>query len=522
MKLSEFFTVVLAAFPLVLAAQTYDVSIQKASNYNSWGTGWDSVYVMKNNITTLAIVPRIGGRVMQYDIAGHASMYIDSANKGKVPAVSSLLGGFRTLASPQSSFPWPPSPVLEVGQYSCVINANTADSGVIYLESGVENTSGYDSLDGLQFKRTITLYASSSHVKVQMTMANKGTKTLRHGIWDITECVCRNNNVLDLSNIWLYFPLNPASTMGGGKGYAQLQGTDASQWKPNAAPGGVMGVQYGRKEAKVGADSKAGWLCYVDRLGGYAYVKRFTYQEGKTYPDSGSSVEVYTSGTTTFLEEEVMGPLTTLAPNDSATMTEDWFAARSLGPVLAVNDAGLTTNKLTIKQSHDTVMAQGTYGVFYQGSVKSVFKSAAGIAIAAADSYAVSPSDSFAFKDTLKAAANAAKLVLSLYAADGSFMGNLDSIAITPVGILKPVSKSPVIDIEAVTINKKGNVLSIDVPYEGNYLITITRLDGKRIASFRGTKPGIYHAPQGLIRTGIYLLEECCQKTMVSKKIFVP
>ena len=69
-----------------------------------------------------------------------------------------------------------------------------------------------------------------------------------------------------------------------------------------------MGVVYHRKEAKVGADSKAGWLCYVDRLGGYAYVKKFVFQAGKTYPDSGSSVEVYTSGTTTFLEEEVIGP----------------------------------------------------------------------------------------------------------------------------------------------------------------------------------------------------------------------
>jgi hypothetical protein len=235
------------------AASAQDVTVQTQSNYNSWGTGWDSVYVLKNTIVTLAAVPKIGGRIMQYDLGTHASMYVDSANKGKVPAASALLGGFRTLASPQSNFTWPPSPLLEVGRYSCAIKANTADSGVIYLESPIENTSGYPTLNGLQNKRTITLYKSSSHVKVMMTLVNKGTQALpAHGIWDITERICRNNNVLDTTNIWLYFPLNPSSTMGGGKGYAQLQGTDASQWKPNTAPDGIMGVEYRRKEAKIG------------------------------------------------------------------------------------------------------------------------------------------------------------------------------------------------------------------------------------------------------------------------------
>jgi len=514
-------SVVTVFLPIALTAQSYDVSIQKASNYNSWGTAWDSVVVLKNNITTIAIVPKIGGRIMQYDIAGHASMYIDSANKGKVPAVSSLLGGFRTLASPQSNFTWPPSPVLEVGLYSCAIKTNTADSGVVYLESGTENTSGYPTLDGLQFKRTVTLYKSSSHVKVDMAMVNQGTSTLNHGIWDITECVCRNNNVLDTSNIWLYFPLNPTSTMGGGKGYAQLQGTDASQWKPNVAPGGVMGVVYHRKEAKVGADSKAGWLCYVDRLGGYAYVKKFVFQAGKTYPDSGSSVEVYTSGTTTFLEEEVMGPMTTLAPGDSAIMTEHWFAARSLGPVMAVNDAGIITNKLTAQQSGDSVKLQGTYGIFYQGAAKAVFINATGVALAAADSFAVSPSDSFVFKDTLLVPAKAAKLMLALYGADGSFIGNLDSIAVTPVGTIES-SLAPCRAVQRITLGLQDRVVSIDAASKGNYSLSIITLSGKKAASVSGKGPGRSLLNAAALPRGVYCVEGRSLETIVSKKIFLP
>ncbi len=496
-----------------LSAATQDVTIQTQSNYNSWGTGWDSVYVMKNNVTTIAIVPKIGGRIMQYDIAGHASMYVDNTNKGKVPTASALLGGFRTLASPQSSFTWPPSPRLEVGAYTCAIRANTADSGVIYLESQVENTTNDNlpnpNLDGLQFKRTITLYKSSSHVKVEMTMANKGAKTLvPHGIWDITECVCMNNNVLDTSNIWLYFPLNPASTMGGGKGYAQLQGTDASQWKPNTAPGGIMGVVYRRKEAKIGADSKAGWICYVDRLGGYAYVKRFMYETGKTYPDSGSSVEVYTSGTTAFLEEEVMGPLATLAPNDSVAMTENWFAARSLGPVLAVNDAGLITNKLTVQQSHDTVKAQGTYGVFYQGIVKSLFKNGSGTTVAVADSHAVSPLDSFACNATLKVPATAAKLILASYGAAGEFIGDLDSASLQTAIIPPPGSTLREKNrIPEIAFNAKGNYLSIRTPLHGRYSLELIDLRGKRVAAAWGKMPSFSGISMATIPWGVYIVK---------------
>jgi len=492
-----------------LAAATSDVTVSAQSNYNSWGPGWDSVYVIKNGIITLAAVPKIGGRIMQYDLGTHASMYVDSANKGKVPAVSALLGGFRTVASPQSGFPWPPSPVLEVAPYACSIKTNNPDSCVIYLESRIENTAEYPTLAGLQFKRTITVHKSSSHVKVMMTMVNKGAQTLpSHGIWDITERICRNNNLLDTTNIWLYFPLNPASSMGSGKGYVQLQGTDTTQWKRNVAAGGIMGVHYRRKDGKIGADSKAGWVCYVDRLDGYAYATRFTYEEGKNYPDSGSSVEIYTSGSTTFLEEEVMGPLAALAPNDSLRMVEDWYAARSKGPVLAVNDAGLITKKLTIQQSNDTVRAQGVYGIFFQGTVKSVFKTAAGTTVAVADSQAVSPLDSFTFNAALKVPANAAKLILVSYGMSGAFIGNLDSISMQPATIS---SRGAILrddyNLQETAFYAQGKHLSIQTALRGNYSITLTDLGGKCVERGRGELNGRAVISLSTIPSGVYIVK---------------
>jgi hypothetical protein len=203
-------------------------------------------------------------------------------------------------------------------------------------------------------------------------------------------------------------------------------------------------------------------------------------------------------------------------------MTQNWFAARSLGPVLAVNDAGLITNRLTVQQSRDTVKAQGTYGVFYQGNVKSLFKNASGTTVAVADSYAVLATDSFAFKDTLKVAASAAKLILALYSEGGTFIGNLDSIAVSPVADIKTIRKEERADKKVIAIIQKGNILSIDVRYEGPYSIEVLGLDGRPQASFRGTRLGMYSVPFGRLSAGVYLVKASFPETTESRKVFVP
>ncbi len=519
-------TGMLAVATLATAAPYY-VSVAKVSNYDSLGAGWDSEYVMQDSIVTLAAVPLVGGHLMQFDLATTSTtLFVDSANKGKVPTGDSLFGGYRTLVSPQSSFPWPPSPILDWKPYACTVAANTADFGVIYLQSGVETTSNYTTLKGLQYKRTITLYKASSHVKVLATLVNDSnhiqTDTTPHGIWDDAECACQNNGKLDTTDIWVYFPLNPASTMGKGRGYAQLQGTDTTQWKRNIAPG-IMGVQFKRKGAKIGADCVGGWICYVNRLDGHAYAKTFKYVTGQTYPDSGSSVEVYTDGTNPFLEDEVLGPLSRIATNDSIQFAEDWYEARSFGPVLAVNNSGLITHRLSVKQSHDTAVVSGTYGVFYNGTVKSVFKNAAGAALAVADSYSVSPVDSFVYHNTLTVPANAVSLALALYNAQGVFAGYLDSAVVTPTAVFRGQADCMSLKAgESVRLMTTMHALSIHVPFSGRYSINLIRLDGKLIARYSGAHPADYLIPYSAVAMGVCFLRIQGPTVNESMKVFIP
>lgn len=487
MRLSARFLIPCFVFCRLLMSQSYDVTLGKQIGYSGWTAVWDTVYTLKNNVVTLAIVPKLGGRVMQYDIGTNPFIFI--YNSQQMPTTGNdLVGGFRVLPSPQSDFTWPSPPNLDFNPYTCTVRANDIDSSVISLESLVENSTDtkYQKHKGLQFKRLITLYKASSRVKVEMTMLNKGTQSMTHGIWDITQTACANS-----TNCWVYFKRNPTSTLGGGKGYVHYASAPGgvSQWFPNAAEGNVMGVQFQKVVGKIGADCKAGWICFNDRATGYAYAKTFTYQDGKNYPDSGASVQVYTYADYNLVEVEVLGPLVTLAPGDSTKMVENWYAARSLGPVLDVNAAGLVTNKLKAQQSGDSVTLTGTFGIFHSGKVKTQFCNASGAIVTLVDSTAVLPSDSLRVNRKLRVPAGAVLIRLAAFNAAGISVGTLDSVAVpNPVAVhgLRTVSNGTG---RISIISGKNGSMQIIVPFEGVYTTRLLTIDGKLAATFTGKAP---------------------------------
>jgi hypothetical protein len=483
----SFLYLMLYAMPM---AQSYDVTVEKKLGYNGWTSGWDTVHVAKNNIVTIAIVPKLGGRVMQYDLGTNKSLFVYNSNQ--VPSSGNdVVGGFRMLPSPQSDFDWPSPPNLDFNPYTCTERIANADSTVIYLESQVENStdSKYAKHKGLQFKRLITLYKASTRVKIEMTMLNKGSQSMTHGIWDITQTACASG-----SSCWVYFQRNPSSTLGGGKGYVHYASAPggASQWNPNAAEGNIMGVQFLKTVGKIGADCKAGWICFNDRATGYAYVKTFTYQEGKTYPDTGASVQVYTYADYNMLEVEVLGPLVTLSAGDSTKLVENWFAARSPGPVLAVNASGLVTKKLTAQQTADTVTLAGTFGVFYPGKVKTQFCDVSGAVVSIADSAAVLPSDSLRVNKKIGVPAGATSIRLAAFDTKGSPTGTLDSVAVpNPVNTRNQKYAANHPGNILIVSGKKGQ-LQIIVPFEGICTTRLFTIDGKLTATFTGRAPYRY------------------------------
>ncbi|HEX2957834.1 MAG TPA: hypothetical protein VHO70_13445 [Chitinispirillaceae bacterium] len=489
----------------------YPVSLEKKVNYKNWGAAWDTIFVLKNEIVTLAILPKIGGRIMQYDLKDHPSIYIEESAKNAVPADgNAFIGGYRAIPSPQSDFSWPAPPAIDCKPYTCKVLTTSEDSTVVYMESQVENStdSKYTKHKGLQFKKVITLYKASTRAKVEVTMLNKGTSVLKHGIWDITQSDCSQNGTADTKNFWAYFKKNPSSTLGNGKGYVQYmnEGTDNSQWRPDAAPGGIFGVQYLKKTGKIGADCSAGWIAFIDQLDGYAYIKKFTYESGKEYPDSGSSVQVYTYNNRNTTEVEVHGPLVSLSPNDSTKMVENWFCARSIGPALDVNDAGIVTSRITAQQTADTLNIKGTYGLFYPGVVKATFVNKNNVEASTADTFTVTPFDSLAVSKKYKVPSGAVAIRLVAFNSNGNRIGVLDSASVpNPVDITNHKILNDITHLKNSRITLKSHSVRIAFNSPGKYVVNIFTTQGKLIERVKGiaTASTILDIPLKCRNTGV-------------------
>ncbi len=426
----------LCCLPLLLGtvrAETEPCSVATVEDYAGWA--WKS-WVIKNGLITLAVVPEIGGRVMQYDLDGHPSIYLNPAEIGKTYSPSEHsgwpnYGGYKTWPAPQNRWlvgggGWPPPPNLDFGTYSCQIVTDTPESSSVKLESPVEILSKY-ACQGLKFERQLTIYRGSTRVKVEQTLVNTGSQKVNWSIWDVTQSIVNHSGETDYDNFWVYFPVRADSEFGKAGYYVMSGDKDDPQWKSDIALG-VSAVQYLHHGGKIGADSDGGWICYVDRKDGYAYAKRFAYFKEGTYPDNGASVEVYTSPGLPYLEVEVLSPLVDLAPEESYTFVEDWYAARCEGPILEVNNAGVIRKRITVETLQDSIRVNGIYGVFYQGEIKVVFKNVNEEEIIdSGKSYPVSPSVQFLLDDNCSMPQETRQVELQLCDALGKFVGTLDS-----------------------------------------------------------------------------------------------
>jgi hypothetical protein len=86
-------------------------------------------------------------------------------------------------------------------------------------------------------------------------------------------------------------------------------------------------------ELKVGLFDDAGWVAYV--RDGTALVRRFVPAPGEPHTDLGCNVETYSD--TRILELEVLGPLRTLAPGETAVLDERW-ELRNVDPDAGAGD----------------------------------------------------------------------------------------------------------------------------------------------------------------------------------------
>ncbi|MBI2501708.1 MAG: T9SS type A sorting domain-containing protein [Candidatus Latescibacteria bacterium] len=467
---------ILLGAALAAQAQPSPTTLSQLPDYQNWG--WGEVMVLENGLTTLAVAPRIGARVMQYDLGAHPSLFLNPAEMGKLyePSRTSPwhnYGGFKNWPAPQDRWGWPPPPILDAGVYESRVALDTPDSVAMWVSSPVEQWK----TPNLRFERQLTLYRGSSRVRVEQTLINEGEQAGHWSVWDITQHRVHHPDEQDFENFWVYFPLNPASRYGAS---GVRKGDSSAAWTGQVAPG-IYGVQFLPENKKLWADSPEGWICYVDEREGYAYAKTFELFAGKTYPDEGAHVEVWINQDPRYLEVEVVSPVEELAAKGGRyTFVEDWWAAKVKGPILAVNPAGAIARSLAIEEG----IARATYGVFHQGTAQVVLLDEQGQVVGQGALHPVTPLETFVLEEKLNLPSSAFSAQVRVMDYSGALVGILDSALLSRMTAVLEEERTPAAFALAQNFPNPFNpatTIAYQVGREGAVELAVFDLAGARI-----------------------------------------
>lgn len=489
---------VLSALVVAFALHAqYDASVSVEANYNGWG--WNDVQVMTNGLVTLATVPAIGGRIMEYSLGAHQLMWVSDELKGQVYDAAQEytwetykpFGGMINWPAPQDAWGWPPPVKIDQGPYTAQVVASSAAEVRLLTSSEVETI---DSAAGLQMRREVSIYRGSSRVRVEQRLIETVASAQKWGIRDITRMPGVHAGEADYANFGAFFPMGSGTADGDSGWFALNSGTEGgrSQFDNTSIPG-IVAFTFQQKEYQIGAHTNPAWVASVDRRDGYVYVKRSAYVAGGEYADDGAVVILWCSGAEnqdTVIEVEMQGPLTDIAVGDSIVWVTDWYAARTHGPVVAVNDAGVVHENLAV--TANTV--SGKYGVFHAGRIDLVFNTSADVVA----TWAVTPLDSVVISQAIAAPRGATSASLLLYDAAGALVGTLDSAEFTSLQVAHAQRRGA----RAAGIVFRTGALHIAAPWPGGFELLVTGVDGRLIRRYGGS--GTTVLPMDL-KAGAYL-----------------
>ena len=272
--------------------------------------GWKGAYRLANKTTELVFVPQIG-RIMRYGgVEGANLLWNNRELDGKTtdlahpPKDWQNYGGDKCWPAPQARWGWPPDPAMDSGRQSVTVTKQK-HLRVTGQPSGKEK---------VRFVREIALDAEGSGVTIENTLINVSDKPDTWAVWEVAQ-----TDNPDLMRLPLYKA-----------GHFENGFYVFGDPQPVPVPGNVtvagdeIHVRRDPKHAsKIGGDSPLGWI--VAEKNGIRLEVSQTVEAGKPYPDSGCALEIYTSdGPNAYVELELLGPLTPLAPKAQISLTTRW------------------------------------------------------------------------------------------------------------------------------------------------------------------------------------------------------
>jgi len=323
--------------------------------------GWDSI-ILRNSYTRLDVVPELGGKIIGYNPVGLQILWHNPVHKGEIELFQQNdfgkefinVGGAKVWPAPQGKWGGPPDRILDGSPYSYSFDGKTI-TVTSPEDDGVDRT-------GLQYNHRYSLMPSSTIVNINLSMTNIVDRPIEWALWHLaTVPVDRNFTV--------YVPVDKGN-------WNVMHGEENSnQWL--GVENGLFRARYNKLVGKAGMKVREGWAAWHEEENNVVYALLFPVDEDAEYPHEGHNFEIWSSGEIinpdgspaaemSYMELEVLGPLTKLAPGQSASLDVKWGTCRCSG-VKRVLPFGVIVEEIKID---DDGLVTGKFGVFQAGTLE--------------------------------------------------------------------------------------------------------------------------------------------------------
>lgn len=268
---------------------------------------WQTCYRASNGSVEMIVTGEVGPRVIRFGFTGQDNLlkeYPEKANE--IPGDEWVnFGGHRLWHAPEVS-----------------TRTYVPDNQPVTFEQHAgfgRFIQPIEAATGIQKEIDITLSPDRDHARLVHRLRNHTVWDVELSVWALSVMAAGGTGVLPLPPrgehprdlqplntlaIWAYTDISDPRWTWGRKYILLCQDPDTAS-----------------DPEKIGAAVPDGWVGYVNK--GNFFLKTFDHISGASYPDLGSSVELFANRT--MLEVETLGPLTTIPPGGMVEHVEEWY-----------------------------------------------------------------------------------------------------------------------------------------------------------------------------------------------------
>jgi hypothetical protein len=286
----------------IIAPLEKSMKIEKIT-YNNY----EDCIQLSNGTVELVVSTGFGPRILHFGFAGQTNEFAALSPEEDGGPVDGwhIYGGHRFWVAPED-------PVLTVVPDNDPVEVEEIDGGIKVSRPA-------DSVSGMRREIEIRLAPQDARVEVIHRIQNKGASPVECAPWALSVMAAGGVGVTPHAErgphddehllpthgltMWAYTNMSDPRWYWGEKYILLRQDTRATT------------------NQKIGIHAPKGWAGYI--RDGHFFLKKFEVDFDASYPDNNSSIELFTCNW--MLEVETLGPLVTLAPEESVTHREEWL-----------------------------------------------------------------------------------------------------------------------------------------------------------------------------------------------------